>query len=547
MSQTLPAALICRVSSREQEDGYSLEAQERLLRDFCERQSFRACIIHSFSETASKHHERAKFRSFMDEVVKRKISQIVVEKVDRLSRGGLKEAVMMDEWLEKDSARHIHFVKDTIDLHKLSRSGDKLNWGMRVILAKNQTDNLREEVLKATDVMLKSGIWPTSTPLGYIRDRTNATCPIQPDPEVAPLIRTMFELYDSGEYSIKRLTVRMEELGLRGATKERLHISRMHRILTNPFYRGLMRYRGKLWPGIHQPLVSQSLFERVQERVSRKTSVGPIHYQKHVHRLSGVTKCGCCKKPLAWEIHKGVKYGYCKQYGACVYRASTKEEDTLDVVFPLLAVLRVESPELRQSIYLGLKLDQEHQARAMQKLKSQLKEELQRHVQRLARLLDLRVEGEISKAEYEAKKEDLTMAQANTSARLRELESRDFTSFLSPSEVFARGQEAAHTFELLSPVEQRRLLNEIFTVVEVRGTLVFPQYKQIYEVLARAVKATNRSKTAKKADSAKVIFEFLKTCSDKQEHPPLRVGVPVWQAHWEDFRSSPSSFFRSFS
>jgi site-specific DNA recombinase len=40
----------------------------------------------------------------------------------------------------------VHLIKDELVMYKHSRSQDKLNWGVKVLFAKNYTDNLREEV-----------------------------------------------------------------------------------------------------------------------------------------------------------------------------------------------------------------------------------------------------------------------------------------------------------------------------------------------------------------------------------------------------------------
>ena len=45
--------------------------------------------------------------------------------------------VMIDDWLEADDSRYVHLVKDALILNKHSRSQDKLNWGVKVLFAKN--------------------------------------------------------------------------------------------------------------------------------------------------------------------------------------------------------------------------------------------------------------------------------------------------------------------------------------------------------------------------------------------------------------------------
>src|SRR3990172_4855679 len=104
------AVIYCRVSSKEQEDtGYSLPAQEKLLRDYADRKNYNFNIakIFSVAESASGAKQRKVFTEMMDYMLKNKINVLLVEKVDRLTRN-LKEAVTVNDWLEEDPARSIH-------------------------------------------------------------------------------------------------------------------------------------------------------------------------------------------------------------------------------------------------------------------------------------------------------------------------------------------------------------------------------------------------------------------------------------------------------
>src|SRR3990167_6414652 len=160
----MKAVLLCRVSSREQEEtGYSLPAQEKLLKGYAEKLVFGVTKIFSISESASGRKQREIFSSMTEYVKKNNIKIIICEKVDRLTRN-FKDAVMIDEWLEEDEERQVHLVKDSLILHKNSRSQDKLNWGIRILFAKNYIDNLSEEVKKGQKEKLSQG-WLPCRPL----------------------------------------------------------------------------------------------------------------------------------------------------------------------------------------------------------------------------------------------------------------------------------------------------------------------------------------------------------------------------------------------
>lgn len=167
--KNLKAVILARVSSKEQEEtGYSLPAQTKLLKEYAERTKLK--LAHDpfeISESASKFDQRDVFKLMMDFVNENDIPNIVVEKVDRHVRN-LQDAVDTDDWLRQKPERKLHFVKDALVLHTNSRSQEWLNWGIRVVIAKNYIDNLREESAKGVKEKLEQGWYPASIPpIGY--------------------------------------------------------------------------------------------------------------------------------------------------------------------------------------------------------------------------------------------------------------------------------------------------------------------------------------------------------------------------------------------
>jgi len=132
------------------------------------------------------------------------IKILICEKVDRFTRN-FKDAVMIDDWLDEDEERQVHMVKDSLVLRKNSRSQDKLNWGVRIIFAKNYIDNLSEEVKKGQKEKLAQGWLPCRPKPGYktIGERGHKTH--VPDETTAPLMRKFFEQYSDGDCSVKKL------------------------------------------------------------------------------------------------------------------------------------------------------------------------------------------------------------------------------------------------------------------------------------------------------------------------------------------------------
>ena len=86
------AIILCRISDQKQDDGYSLDAQERFGIEYCHKNSFEIRKIFKFVETGSKSNKRTKFNGMMDFIQeltskeKKLPLHLVVEKPDRLTR-----------------------------------------------------------------------------------------------------------------------------------------------------------------------------------------------------------------------------------------------------------------------------------------------------------------------------------------------------------------------------------------------------------------------------------------------------------------------------
>jgi len=93
------------------------------------------------------------------------------------------------------------------------------------------------------------------------------------DHEKALKMKKLFELYATGKYTFKSLANWCKEKGLRGNLGKEIAVSNVQKILNNPFYIGLMKYRGEIFEGQHEPLISKKLFDKCQEVMSKRGKV----------------------------------------------------------------------------------------------------------------------------------------------------------------------------------------------------------------------------------------------------------------------------------
>jgi site-specific DNA recombinase len=149
------AVLYARVSSRDQErEGFSIPAQQRLLRGYAHSRQLQ--IVREFIDVeTAKTTGRKQFGEMVRFFEKNPDCRtLIVEKTDRLYRN------FRDSLTLEDLGVEIHLVKDGLVLSKDSKSQEKLVHGFHLLLAKNYSDNLREEVRKGMQEKAAQGMYP---------------------------------------------------------------------------------------------------------------------------------------------------------------------------------------------------------------------------------------------------------------------------------------------------------------------------------------------------------------------------------------------------
>lgn len=115
------------------------------------------------------------------------------------------------------------------------------------------------------------------------------------DDERAPLVLKGFELFGTGRYTIDSVHETLVDLGLKAPGRDKpVTRETVHRMLRDRYYIGKVRLKGIEYPGRHQPIVSEELFDRVQRILDAHAGSGTRERQ-HPHYLKGVVWCGRCK------------------------------------------------------------------------------------------------------------------------------------------------------------------------------------------------------------------------------------------------------------
>jgi DNA invertase Pin-like site-specific DNA recombinase len=290
-----------RVSTAKQGEGVSLEVQKEEIARYAEKHGLTISRWFEEKETAAKSG-RPIFDAIIRDLSNHKADGLIVHKIDRSARN-FRDWAKIGELSDQGVA--IHFVTESLDFQ--SRGG-RLTADIQAVIASDYIRNLREEAKKGLRGRLKQGLYPFRAPIGYI-DQGRGKAKI-PDPSKAPLIQEMFELYRMGNHGIRSLHAEMSTRGLRNHSGGVLSRHGIETILSNPFYTGMIRIKctGDTYDGIHEPLISTSLFQRVQDMKAGKCGKKTT---RHMHTYRGLFKCGLCLFAMIAERQKGNVYYRC--------------------------------------------------------------------------------------------------------------------------------------------------------------------------------------------------------------------------------------------
>lgn len=492
MKNERKAVIYARVSSKEQEEtGYSLEAQEKLLRDYADQRDLELDKIYKVTESASGKQVRKTFHEMMQYVVKEDVSIIICEKIDRLTRN-LKDAATASDWIAEGENRQIHFVKESFVVSKQTKAHENLVWDMKVAIARFYRNNLSEEVRKGQKEKTSQGWLPTKPPLGYktIGEKGHKIHVI--DEDVAPYIRKMFELYATGDYSTVALGKKMYQLGFRSRAGGRVVKSKIHKLLSDPFYYGKFVWKGQEHMGKHEPIISRDLFDQVKAKMTRPSA--PYH-RKHQLELKGKMFCGSCHKTITWEFQKGHRYGVCKQCKAQlgVDKKYVRQEDIEDQL--LDNVLSI-APRGERVLEVLKKALQESHSDEISYHDAQVKginSSLERIQQRKRAMYDDKLDGRITADFYDEKLATFKQEEellTNSLAKLKLDNTEYYRIGLSIHELALRVRDIYRSRK--ASVEERRLLlTYAFSSVSILGGVITPEYTKGFGFLAEWVPKVN--------------------------------------------------------
>ena len=403
----------------------SIEAQLAELREFAAKEKLEIVAVFQEAKTA-KEPGRTKFAEMLSDIERGKADGILSWHPDRLARNSVDGGRIIYS-LDTGKIKDLKFPTFWFD----NTPQGKFMLNIAFSQSKYYIDNLAENIRRGHRQKLRKGIWPGFAPLGYLNN--HRTKDIDIDSEKAPLIKKAFELYSTGKYTLKQIAKILKDLCLRSYKGNILSVSCVQRLLKSPFYYGVFTFKGEMYQGSHQPIISKKLFDKCKEvMVARAHKME--RKSQHIFPFRGLMTCGECGGAITAETQKRHNYYRCtKKKGNCSQRY-VREESLTEQIISFLQKVSLSSQDT-QKVLKELEKDEQKAKEEMEVFVQNLKEKLKDIDSKLDKLLSAYLDEIISAEEYTNQKQKLLTKKVELREKIRDFEEKG-VSWLEPARAF---------------------------------------------------------------------------------------------------------------
>ena len=303
----MKVALYLRVSTEEQTRGFSLETQQEDLEKWVADQGWTVAATYSDPGVSGTDAlKRPGFQAMMVDARRGLFERVLVKSRSRYARN-VGDAGQYDQLLGAVG----------VTVWSLSEPGTNgataeafLIRGFHDLINAHYSVDLSQRVRRGKEARAQKGLHNGVIPFGY--RRSAADQPLEPDPEEAPAVAALFNMYLAGT-PVMRLTAHLNDNGFRTRRGSLWQVSSVRQVLSNATYTGDVLYQGEvLVVDAHPAVIDRTTYNAAVGKKAKR----PVRHSRNNYMLSGLATCSECGKTVWTNVSKG-RYGY--------YRCSTRD------------------------------------------------------------------------------------------------------------------------------------------------------------------------------------------------------------------------------
>lgn len=306
------SAIYVRVSTDEQRDnGYSIDSQIRMLKEYCEKKEYSIIDIYNDAGYSGKNLNRPAMQRLIQDIEKGKIDKLVAIKTDRLTREGF-DGYWLLNYCEKYNVK----IELTLEPFDVSTANGEMMFGMNLIFGQRERKEIGARTKRGLEEMAIQKKHPAKAPYGYTRNEETGHLEI--NPIEAEVVKEIFELCSKG-LAYRKIAQIMRDSN-RYLRAGKWTDSRVFKILDNEIYIGIFhfgKYRRKkedilIVKDYCEPIINQDLWNNTRKTLEKNKHE---NYGSHIHLFSNLVKCPICNQTLSSTLsYKKSKDNTYKEY-----------------------------------------------------------------------------------------------------------------------------------------------------------------------------------------------------------------------------------------
>lgn len=292
-------AIYVRVSNESQVEKESIDTQikmgtDRIISKFGNDAKIERYVDGGFT---GRNTNRVAFQKLLTDIKNKKIHTVYVFKLDRLARNTKEQLNIYDDYFK---ATRTNLVSLTQDFDTSTPAGTMM-FQMLAVVAEMESSNTSERIRAVFKRFAEEGeAIHGRAPYGYKSVKRQFVIV----PEEAEIIRGIFEMLSTGKYT--QIDV-ANHFGVLQTT--------VYKWINNKVYLGMHVHKGEYYPGKHEPIISQELFDTVHKNIRTFSKK-----RKYIHPFSGIVFCHHCGgryNPSARTLKRNNKF-------ECLYYCNNK-------------------------------------------------------------------------------------------------------------------------------------------------------------------------------------------------------------------------------
>lgn len=486
--KTKQAYQYVRISQQDQSN-WSIEGQLQTNKDYAEKLGITIIQTYIDDGRSAKDFDRPEWKKMERSLSanRKHIDYLIVTNYDRLIRNVWQGLQVLERIENKWNVR----VLSAMQSYNINPQ-DPMFFKIRADLLVNAEFERRVISDRASFGMWQArsqGRYLGKAPFGYKNERDERNKPIivPNDPHKVETIQFIFDEYVSGT-PIGQILSKAREMGftIKGN-------SAITKVLNNPTYAGLVlvhEYKAnpeKIIKGIHEPLVSESIFYQAQHRINQTKRHQKIKISEDLP-LRGLVFCEACKKPLTGSKSKGkLKYYWYYHCGDC--RVNHNRDKSHGQFMEILSKCNWSKSDLDAFAKVAeddRKEMMKNRNSKIYKLRNQIKKKENEINSLEEKYLMDRISDETYQKWWNIFRQDLSKIQSDLDT-LESLDDRVYDAFLDNLEALT---SLTHLFESGNAITKQEVYTFVFPQCSTK-TLKGYRTPQVHEIFSHKIQEIN--------------------------------------------------------